>query len=434
MVAKSKYLDHLLGQMIRKETLDITEINAIGSRKAGKTMAIAELIVKAFIVPDIKIKAYVFRKDVNSVKDSVFEELVIQFQNHDFVPYINLTNTSFKNGVGRGADFIRCKGLAATNQKRAKLTGMAGNSMFDYVIVWFEEAYEFEEKDVLDVMEAIRGAKQILTIYSTNPWTITNWYIGRANEKVPFDESIMMATGNQLTIVGKKLYHYTNWRINEFLEQTDKDQLLQLEKDNPVRARVASFGLPGIETGSIYAPYIHHISRLIPKSSFYQGGVDFGYRKDATALMVIGHNPDYKVLNVVGEYYHSNAVGQFKTMDIMVNDIINKLCMLANSSKHSLISRGIIIYCDTSNWPVIEWLNRVAYERHLLWMSFKPCKKISIEHRTGFKIQMISNNRVNVDIECVNFMRELELAQWDTTKAKLTPMDKDNHTLDALDY
>jgi phage terminase large subunit len=46
----------------------------------------------------------------------------------------------------------------------------------------------------------------------------------------------------------------------------------------------------------------------------------------------------------------------------------------------------------------------------------------------------MSESRLNISLECRTLLKELRLYAWDQNKATLTPLDKDNHAIDALCY
>ena len=430
MIVKAfNYLYDFLELIQNKKEFKINEFNFLGSRKSGKTLSAVEILVLATCL-NTRIRIYVFRKMVQDIEIGIWTEFKDKYQEFGLEPYFNMS----KKRIHMMNSIISFHGLHDRNKGKIKLLGLAGANQYDYIFILADEQRELSEQDKMELREAIRGRAQVIWIGTSNPWSISNWYIDYCNKTVPINKTLMMENGEQLQVIKNKLFHYTNYTINDLLSKEDYNQLEELKVLNPTRAITACYGLPGIEHGAIYAHCLTKVSRFIqPDLVAFQGGLDFGFTKDATALVVMGWTSHFSTINIIDEYYHSNRGVVFKDNERQVKDIVNKCVEIAQ--RFPVIQRlGMIVYADTSNYTMIELLNKWSMTTGVAnWLTFKPCKKIAVPLRVGFQLALLEASRVNVDMKCENFWRELQLARWDENK-KEQPVDEDNHTQDAFHY
>ena len=430
MVNNFSYFYDLINLIKEKKELPLQSVYLIGSRKSGKTLSIVEFLSILLFLENARVRIYVFRKNAQDIEQSVWEEIISFLETINLPTYINKIYRRIKYKHSK----MTFHALHDRNKKKLKLSGIAGANKYDYAILWFEEAFEFNEQDIQEVKEAVRGNVKRMYLYSCNPWSETHWLIDYCNKSFPFNDIEMINKGFQRQHLKKELFHYTNYQINNLLSTDDYEQLEEVKRLNPVRARTACYGLTGIEQGAIYSHAIPKVSRLIPEGLiWFSAGIDFGYIKDACALVIIGMSQDYKNVAILNEYYHSNSGIVHKDNIEMANDMLKVI--LETMNQYSMIGvHGITIYCDTSNYAMIEILNKLVINRRIFNVLFRPCKKIEVYLRVGLQLDIMESSRLSVDIKATNFMRELSLARWDDRKAKPTPLDVDNHTQDAFHY
>ena len=124
---------------------------------------------------------------------------------------------------------------------------------------------------------------------------------------------------DQFTVVNHMGYrigiHYSSWRTNPWLAKHEIRKLENLPNIDPTRAEVATFGMPGIEHGAIYAHHLHKITDItkLPKSHFvfnydriYLGGVDWGVVNDSAVVQLWASDPDSRWVVGLKRNAHSN--------------------------------------------------------------------------------------------------------------------------------
>ena len=433
MIANFQYLNSLTVNIVDKDIYNFKEIILGGSRKSGKTLSIVEFLINNIIYGFTKEKKYavlVFRKEQKDIHDSIWTEYKNKLEQYE----INYFENQTRYKIFYNSSIITFHSLHDRNQKKKKLSGFASLHKYNGVFIHLEEAHEYNQADIEDIKEAIRGNDNIVWIYSFNPWSLSTYIVNRANTFLPFNLNQLKTNFYQIVTLKDKLVHYTNYKINELLPQTDKDYLNELEKLNPNRALTACYGYYGIEQGTIYSHTLDKISNYIPKERlyWYAGGIDFGFRQDATCLILIGTEQNFNTLNVLKEYYHTNKSIIFKSNVDMVIDIINVIKKFLEQYQPTFFT---YIYCDTSNYTMIELLNQYGIKMGISnKVYFKPCTKIEVALRVGLQLGLLENERVNVDKACINFYKELGLARWDENKTGLKIKDIDNHSQDALHY
>ncbi|WP_174480395.1 phage terminase large subunit [Spiroplasma endosymbiont of Danaus chrysippus] len=296
MLSNFGYLLDIAKKMYLKQPLNINKIKQLGSRKSGKTFSDIEFLGILLMLENINIHAYLIRNMSKQLNDSWQELKQIIRATY---PSINFIISETKKTIEFNGSKITCKYLHSQDNSNVKLTGLASNYLYDYVIIWSDERYEITENDYQDLKDAIRGANQLLEIESCNPWSILNEFIKKTINACPQNEKQIINEYEQFTIIDNTIYHYQNWKLNTYLKDSDKQQLLEIEKLDPISARVRSHGLVGYESGGIYSHLIHKISRLLQPSYRFSAGLDYGFKDDALACLLIGFDYNFKFVNVI---------------------------------------------------------------------------------------------------------------------------------------
>ena len=406
-----------------------------GSRKSAKTWTVILFIVRMSLM-GFPLRVYIFRKYVQDIEQSVWEETLNCFRSYFVSPKV----TKHYRRIRFQKTLITYYGLHDRNKaQKTKLSGLSSiGHEFKYSLIWFEEAYEFNQKDIEDIKEAIRGKTHRLYIYTFNPWSLSNWIVKYCHSQLPFNLHELRENGEQLHHRSTSLFHYVNYQLNYFLSLSDINHLNELKITNPTRAKTACYGYFGIESGAIYSHALEKVSRNVIKDDIHKFvcGVDYGFRHDATTLIIVGFRNNYEKVQVLGEYYHSNQGNMFKDHQRMANDIIDTL--IKTTYKFPKMNYSMTsIFVDNSNYTFIEILNHCAISRRVHHMfRFKPSKKVEVYYRVQLQLNIMECSRLVVDKSCIWFWKELQLARWkeSTNIHKPIPEDKDNHTQDAFHY
>jgi hypothetical protein len=67
---------------------------------------------------------------------------------------------------------------------------------------------------------AIRGIKYQTSIFRSNPYLLSNWFVQECYRDVMVDEAMMLqGSGNQLEEKQETLYHYMRCDVNKFIDK-----------------------------------------------------------------------------------------------------------------------------------------------------------------------------------------------------------------------
>lgn len=231
------YLDTISHWLLGYPVMLCDEYNLSGSRYSGKTISIditagANAIATA-LQTNKRVAVYAFRmynkdcvqlaQDMQNVLD---ETGFVSGQHYKLTRPAQSYLYTFANG-----SFISIKGVHTQNTSHIALKGLASALDFDLAIKWREEANEFPKREQQAIDFAVRGAKKTISITSCNPDVLYNDHITYLNDRLPFDFDLMSTKHEQIAIIvennRRKLFHYTNWKVNPFLSQ---DEILQLEE------------------------------------------------------------------------------------------------------------------------------------------------------------------------------------------------------------
>lgn len=425
------YLKDLLKQMYKGQPLSITKIDMIGSRKSKKTVNALLLILESCLIGR-KVKSFIIRNMSDQLQDTWKELKTWLFAKFMGIPW-QISETR-KTLTYMGSE-VECRSLHKINNKDVKLTGLPSCNNYDYVIRYTDERYEVSQNDAQDLTDAIRGSKHLLEINSCNPWSIFNEYIKSIIDYCPQNENLIMRMNEQFYInkKDKRIVHFQNWKLNEHINQSDADSLLELERLDPMSARVRSIGLVGMEAGGIYTHLLPKVSRILTHSTKFIGGLDYGFKKDATATVLLGTDKNYQFINVIDCLKWTNDK-QFLDHK-QIAEMIIKFYIKHAQSNYLIEEYGLTIYCDYSNYSFIEILNDTAIKyRCSKWLFFKECIKLRLEFRIGKTLALMASERINLSMNAQELYKEWTLAVWDMKSTRQIPLDINNHLCDAFDY
>ncbi len=271
--------------------------------------------------------------------------------------------------------------------------------------VWIEEGFEIAHEADFDKLDLSvpRGTmpphiyKQ--TTITFNPWSEAHWL-----KKRFFDtDSDDCAT------------YTTNYLINEFLDETDKNIFLRMKHTNMRKYKVAGLGEWGISEGLVFENWETGIPE-IKESDEYKWkcffGLDYGYTNDPTAFVAFKANPADKIIYIFCEFYEKRLLNC---------DIAKKITDLGFAKER--------IRADCAEPKSNDDLRRLGIGR------ITPSLKGRDSILNG--ISAINEYKIFVNPKCVNMIRELSTYIYGDSlndRGQRLPKDSDNHLCDALRY
>ena len=368
--------------------------------KASKKSATTALnfILRLMELPDSNL--LVVRQIMNTHRDSTFAQLqwaqerlgVSALWKSTLSPLEMVYKPTGQKIIFRGFDDVLK--LASTTVSKGYLN-----------FVWIEEGFEIAREEDFDKLDLSvpRGTvpphlyKQ--TTVTFNPWSETHWLKKRFFDSPNPDCDTFS----------------TNYLVNEFLDETDRNIFARMKKTNLRKYRVAGLGEWGISEGLVFENW--QVGRLeIPKDEEYKWknffGLDYGYTNDPTAFIGFKANPEDLKIYIFCEFYEKRLLN----------------CHIAERIKALGFSKERI-RADCAEPKSNEDLRRLGIGR------ITPSLKGKDSILNG--IAAISEYQITVDPGCVNTIRELSTYVYGDTlneRGQRLPKDSDNHLCDALRY
>lgn len=371
-----------------------------GSRASKKSTTTAlNMIYRIMTYPDSN--GLVIRKVFRTIKDSCFSQLKWAIHRLKVDKYWKATNSPLELTYLPTGQKILFRGL----DDPLKVTSVVVDNG-SLCFLWIEEAYEIMNEDDFNMLdESIRGQvpdglfKQItLTL---NPWNDRHWIKKRFFDTE--DKDILAIT--------------TNYKCNEWLDESDLKVFETMKTHNPKRYRVAGLGEWGVVDGLVYENVREdrfNKEDVIKNNPDIKPvfGLDFGYTNDPTALFCgLLDLENYKIY-VFDELYEKG----------LSNKNIYKEIEKMGYRKEKIIA-------DSAEPKSIDELKDLGLYR------ISPAKKGKDSILNG--LQFIQNFEIIVHPKCVNFMTEITNYQWAKDKFNKPinePIDDFNHLMDAMRY
>lgn len=273
--------------------------------------------------------------------------------------------------------------------------------------VWVEEAYQIEsEDDFRTLVESIRGShddpeffKQITLTF--NPWSERHWL-----KRVFFDPQTREKDVFAIT---------TTYRINEWLDEQDRQRFEDLYRTNPRRARIVCDGEWGVAEGLVFENFeVKDFDPLekIKEIQEVTHGMDYGFTNDPTTLVSSVVDLQRKEIWIYDEHYEAGMV---------TDDIYNML------SEKQLLKASIT--GDSAEPRLIKELRMKGVRR--LHPSVKG--QGSVMHGINF----LQGFKIYIHPSCVHTIEEFNtytFKQDKNGKWLNEPIDENNHIIDALRY
>lgn len=382
-----------------------------GSRASKKSKTTALWIIYNMMkYPDAN--TVVIRKVFRTLKDSCYAELKWAIHRLHVDAYWKCTESPLEIMYKPTGQKIYFRGLD-DSLKIASITVDVGNLCW----MWIEEAYEIMNKDDFDLLdESIRGEvsgdlfKQITLTF--NPWNERHWLKSRFFDQE--EDDVLALT--------------TDYRCNEWLDESDLKLFEKMKTNNPRRYKVAGLGGWGIVEGLVYENWKEERFQFITKKEYDDligdktgyvisddlkpaFGLDFGYTNDPSALFCGQLDLKNKKLYVFDEFYEKGLSNK---------RIAQKITDMGYAKER--------ITADSAEPKSID-------ELCSLHLHVTGAKKGKDSINNG--IQWIQDLEIIVHPRCVNFLTEISNYMWNNDKfgKRLNvPVDDFNHLMDAMRY
>ena len=366
-----------------------------GSRASKKSATTALWMVKS-IMQHHQANAIVIRKTYRTLKNSCFAQLKWAIKRLHVEPWWKCTESPLELTYIPTGQKIMFRGLDDP-LKVTSITVDVGYLCWG----WIEEAYEITSESDFDMLdESIRGElppdlwKQWTITF--NPWNEHHWLKARF-----FDEpkpDVLALT--------------TDYRCNEWLDDSDLKMFEEMKTRNPRRYQVAGLGNWGIVDGLVLEYWEVRAFYLDDMRSFETfAGLDFGYTNDPTAFVIGFLDKNSRVLYIYDEIYERG----------LSNMNIYERIKAAGYAKERITA-------DSAEPKSIDELRSYG-------LRVSPAQKGKDSVMAG--IQWLQDCKIVIHPRCVNFITEISNYTWEKDKfGKLLnrPIDDFNHLIDGCRY
>lgn len=454
------YINQIIGEVYKGLPFPIDEVIEIGTRKSAKTSAWETASRDLMLIGDSVggIDLHWLRYNVGDANE-LFEDIVEEFEEVS-ASLVNHINKS-KRTITYQGNKLRVHGLH-TQSKKGKISdnkvGLAKGKK-KYAIILLEEAHQIPFKEKQAFLEAMRGYEHLLIVSLSNPWSVYNELIQYANERLGFNEG-ELTTGkcDQYKVMEedgiKKLFHYSNWRNNPYLQEWERTNLENLLRLDPIRARVSVNGMPGLESGAIYSPYLHNVIDInklsghhfiFEESRQYIGGVDWGVVNDSAVIQLWAYGESEDWVAGLKRHGHNNKPdhrdfnGYKNNIDLEV--WVVKSCEEWALEYKDIRRKGLSVGVEQAELAVIDHLNAIATKKGLSWLEFYPAPKPPIADRIVHTTATMAVGRFFLDYnEFEVLLEELNMSSWEEVetnslrKAEKKRVDLNDHDINTMEY
>ena len=272
--------------------------------------------------------------------------------------------------------------------------------------VWIEEAFEIATEADFDKLDLSvpRGElpkplfKQ--TTLTFNPWDENHWLKHRFFDR---DDTDVYAIT-------------TDYRCNEFLDDTDRMLYERMRRENPRRYAVAGLGEWGHTEGLVFENWVvedFSLGQLRRDGVRHVFGLDYGYTNDPTAFIAAAVDEAAKRVYLYDEHYQRRMLNE---------DIAAMICAKGYQKER--------IRADAAEPKSNEDLRRLGIVR------LQAAGKGRDSILSG--IARLQEYRLVVHPRCVHTAAELRAYVWQADGRdgvyRNLPCDRDNHLMDALRY
>lgn len=287
-----------------------------------------------------------------------------------------------------------------------KITSIAvNNGILSWL--WFEEAYEIENAEKFEtVVESVRGKNDAPTFFKQvtltfNPWSEQSWLKKKFFDKDTRYKDVFAQT--------------TTFRVNEWLDNQDRQRYLDLYRTNPRRAKIVCDGDWGVAEGLVFDNYViedFDVNEVIKQADDVAHGMDFGFTHDPTTFAECAINLKTKDIYIYNELYQQGMT---------TDDIFNWL------SSNGYLKTDIV--ADSAEPRLIAELRAKGVRRISGSIKGKDSIMFGVNFMQSFKIHILP--------KCTNAIQEFSTYVFDQDKEGNwlnKPVDANNHFIDATRY
>lgn len=364
-----------------------------GGSASGKSYFLAQRTI--YDVVHNQRNYLICRKTARTIKKSITNELLKTIENFNMQNLFEINKSDNTFTCINGCQILTA-GLDDT-EKIKSITPQKG-VLTD---IWVEEATECEQQDILQLQKRLRGESKLnkrLTL-SFNPIYQTHWlyrqYFSKFIDKKYEDENMLILK--------------TTYLDNDFL--TEQDRFRMENEQDSYFYNVYTLGNWGTLGDTIFKNFT--IEDLSEKSRTFDkiyNGLDFGFSSDPTAFVRIHHDKNNKIIYIFDEFQEKE----------ITNDLIAQRLKTIIGTEY--------VTCDSAEPKSIR-------ELQLLGIRALSAKKG--KNSINFGIDWLKRHKIIIDKNCIHTKREFELYRYKQDKNGIAinvPLDRDNHSIDALRY
>jgi phage terminase large subunit len=344
-----------------------------GGTRSGKTYNILLFIIFKYCLENTGKTITVCRKTFPAVRSSVMRDFLDILKAYSFYSEEahNKSNHEYKLN-GNLIEFISLDQPQKVRGRKRNLLFINEANELDYED-WQQLIFRTEDKIILDF----------------NPSDEYHWIYDKV---IPRDDAD---------------FFITTYLDNTFLNESIKEEIERLRETDETYWQIYGLGLKGISKATIFNYY--EFDTLPNDAEFISYGADAGYTNDPTTLVSV-YKQGYNLY--VKEHIYQT---QMTTIDI------------ANKWKEIGIDRDLI-YFDSAEPRLIEELRRMGF-------NIRPSLKGADSVNAG--IDLLKRFKIHIHRDSHNCIQEFRNYKWQEDRTGKTinkPIDKHNHTIDAVRY
>lgn len=349
-------------------------------RGAGKSWAVAQYIIIKSL--EKKYRILCTREIQRTIRDSVYKLLMDTIERYELAEYFDVQRDRI---ISKSGSEIFFTGLW---QHINEIKSMEGIN-----ICWVEEAQSISMQSLEILIPTIRAPKSKI-FYTYNPYS----------EKDALHQKFVLGPQRMDTMIIRASFIDNPFLSKELLEEAEIDK-----QTNYALYKHKWLGeFYELNEGQIFAGKYTMVEELPETFEWLGYGLDFGYAEDPTVLVKLGIKD--KELYVIEEKVGRRI--EIEQMPKFLGDI-----------------KGVII-ADSARPELISFLRAKGYK-------IMPANKGKNSVLEG--IEKIKNFKiVNIYKECEFTFYEFQEYSWKvdkiTGKIIAEPLDKDNHSIDAVRY
>ena len=344
-----------------------------GGTRSGKTYNILLYIIFHYCTHNTGKTITICRKTFPAVRSSVMRDFldILKLHNSYSEAFHNKSNHEYKLN-GNLVEFISLDQPQKVRGRKRHLLFINEANELDYED-WQQLVFRTEDKIILDF----------------NPSDEYHWIYDKVITREDAD------------------FNITTYLDNSFLNDSIKEEIERLKDTDETYWQIYGLGLKGVSKATIFN-YME-VDKIPEDAEFISYGADAGYTNDPTTLVSV-YRKDFNLY--IKEHIYQT---QMTTYDIH------------NKWKSVGINRETI-YFDSAEPRLIEELRRMGW-------NVRPSLKGADSVNAG--IDLLKRFKIHIQKDSHNCIQEFRNYKWQEDRSgKMInkPVDKNNHTIDAIRY